>query len=116
MIIEKINKIDKKIFFTLLTSATVSVVLIICTLAQNIQNEKVSAKVPSEPQNLVKVGYVLKEYGNGLAIFRGDSENPYKIINVNLNLLSDYDREMLQSGIETETEGEINRIIEDFTS
>lgn len=108
--------IDRKIFFTLLTSATFSGVLVICTLAQNIRNEKISAKVPSEPAALESVGYVLREYENNLAIFRGESENPYKIINVNLNLLSDYDREKLREGIEADSESEINRLIEDLTS
>jgi len=108
--------IDKKIFFTLLTSATFSGVLVICTLAQNIRNEKISAKVPSEPIALESVGYVLREYENNLGVFRGDSENPYRIVSVNLNLLSEYDRVMLQAGIEADSESEINRIIEDLTS
>jgi len=108
--------IDRKIFFTLLTSATFSGVLVICTLAQNIRNEKISAKVPDEPAVLESVGYILREYENNLAVFRGDSENPYKIVSVNLNLLSEYDREMLREGIEVDSESEINRLIEDLTS
>ena len=108
--------IDRKIFFTLLTSATFSGVLIICTLAQNIRNEKISAKVPNEPAVLESMGYVIREYENGLAVFRGDSESPYRIININLNLLSDYDRQTLINGIEADSESEINRIIEDLTS
>ena len=108
--------IDRKIFFTLLTSATFSGVLVICTLAQNIRNEKMSAKIPNEPSVLESIGYVIREYESGLAVFRGDSESPYKIISVNLNLLSDYDREMLRNGIEADSESEINRLIEDLTS
>lgn len=108
--------IDRKIFFTLLTSATFSGVLVICTLAQNIRNEKISAKIPNEPSALESIGYVIREYENGLAVFRGESENPYRIISVNLNLLSDYDREMLRNGIEADSESEINRLIEDLTS
>lgn len=108
--------IDRKIFFTLLTSATFSGVLVICTLAQNIRNEKISARTTNEPVSLESVGYILREYENNLAIFRGESESPYKIIRVNLNLLSDYDREMLCEGIEADSESEINRIIEDLTS
>ncbi|MDD6344792.1 MAG: hypothetical protein PUA51_00980 [Oscillospiraceae bacterium] len=108
--------IDRKIFFTLLTSATFSGVLVICTLAQNIRNEKISARTTNEPVALESVGYILREYENNLAIFRGESESPYKIIRVNLNLLSDYDREMLCEGIEADSESEINRIIEDLTS
>lgn len=108
--------IDKRIFFTILTSAAFSGVLVICTLAQNIRNEKIAAKVPSEPAALESVGYVLREYEGKLGIFRGDSENPYKIVSVNLNLLSDYDREELKEGIEADSEEEINRLIEDLTS
>ena len=108
--------IDRKIFFTLLTSATFSGVLVICTLAHNIRNEKIPARTTNEPVALESVGYILREYENNLAIFRGESESPYKIIRVNLNLLSDYDREMLCEGIEADSESEINRIIEDLTS
>ena len=60
--------------------------------------------------------WVIREYENGLAVFRGDSESPYRIININLNLLSDYDRQTLINGIEADSESEINRIIEDLTS
>ncbi len=108
--------IDRKIFFTLLASVTLSGMIVICTLAQNIYNEKISSKVLSEPVPLESVGYVLREYNGNLGIFRGESESPYKIVTVNLNLLSDFDREALRIGIEMDSESEINRLIEDLTS
>lgn len=38
--------IEKRCFYTLLTSATISGVLVICTISQNIKAEKIKAKTP----------------------------------------------------------------------
>lgn len=108
--------IDKKIFFTLLTSATISGFIIICTAAQSLRTVKTRAKTPPVVEEVEQTPYVLKKYNNTLAVFRGDYQSPYKVLDFNLNLLAEADIEALTNGIAVETEAELNSLIEDFTS
>ncbi len=108
--------IEKRCFYTLLTSATISGVLVICTISQNIKAEKIKAKTPPIIEELETAPYVVKEYNGSLAVFRGGSSSPYKILDCDFSLLSDYDKEYLIEGISVYAEAELNSLIEDFTS
>ena len=51
--------IEKRCFYTLLTSATISGVLVICTISQNIKAEKIKAKTPPIIEELETAPYVV---------------------------------------------------------
>lgn len=108
--------IEKRSFYTFMTSAVISGVLIICTSGQNVRSEKIKANVTPTAESLESTSFIIKEYNGKLGIFRGDSKSPYKVLDCSFSLLSDYDKQQLKEGIEVETESELNSLIEDYTS
>ncbi len=62
------------------------------------------------------IGYTLKIESGVIGMYRENSDKPYRTLDMPVNLLSDYDRELLEKGITTETESEIRALVEDITS
>lgn len=108
--------INRKIFFTLVSAVTISGFIVICTLGQSLQKQKAEAKSARIVSELEKVEYVVREYEGKLGVFRGESETPYRIIDFNVSLLSEYDREQLADGIVIGSEEELNTFIEDMST
>lgn len=63
-------------------------------------------------EELRQSGYVLTEYGDGLAVFR-DGELIIRA-EVDVDSLRAADRELLKNGIETESFSDVLRLLEDF--
>ena len=110
-------KSAKGIYFIMLTGITVSGFMTICTLGQtvrrhNIETRFAAAAVEQEEEPL----YTIRESGGRTAVFRRGAEKPYLLIDVDLSLLSDYDREMLSDGIGFSSESALRQFIEDVTS
>lgn len=108
--------INRKIFFTFAASITISGFVVICTLGQSLHRQKVQAKSERIVQELEQIDFVVREYNGKLGVFRGESKSPYKIIDFNVTLMSDYDRELLKEGITLKTEQELDTFIEDIIS
>lgn len=108
--------IDRKIFFTLVSSVTVAGFIVICTLGESIRQQRIEAKSVPRVQELEQVELIVREYEGKLGVFRGESSTPYRIIDCNFSLLSDYDREILSEGIVLDSEQELNTFIEDMAS
>ena len=110
------RSIDKRIYLIFMTAVTISGFIMICTLGQSIHRQKLAAKisvsdtVPSEPLCTVR------ENNRRIGVFRGDSKVPYRLIDYDVKLLSDYDREQLKKGVPIETERELQRFIEDIAT
>lgn len=111
----------KKVSLTiLLSSMLISAVIIIISVSTSIEKRKIKAQekltqvvtqtAPAE------IGYYLKEYQGDIAVFRGSSSTPFKIIDVNLDLMDDYDKILLHDGIFVQNQKELNALIEDYTS
>lgn len=108
--------IDRKIFFTLASSLTISGFIVICTLGQSLRQQKIEAKSANSVQELERVECIVREYQGKLGVFRGDSETPYRIIDFDFALLSDYDREQLLEGMVMEDEQALRIFLEDMTT
>ena len=119
----------KAIVTVLLAGMFLSLIILLLTVAYVINHQRISAENaadqlrPQTSETAVTIlptetamSYCLKEFGNGLAVFRGDSPDPYMKLNVNLNLMTDEDRVLLKNGITVDSERELKRLIEDFTS
>lgn len=106
----------RRILWTLLTSLAISLVIVAGSLTLSAQREKSHAQEAPAEESDTEPGYVMRIDGNQIALFRSGSELPYQRLDVPLNLLSDYDREQLEQGIEVETELEMRQMVEDFTS
>lgn len=108
--------LDRRIYYTLLSSLTLSGFIVICTLGQTIYRQKAEAKGENPPHSLESVAFVVREYNGELGLFRGDSETPYKTIECDTRLFSEYDRSQLIEGIEFDSEAEVNIFLEDMIS
>lgn len=108
--------IDRRIFFTLVSSVTVSGFIVICTLGQSIHHQKVEAKLSNSAIELEQIEFIVREYDGKLGVFRGSSEKPFRIIEFDVALLSEYDREQLSEGIVVGSMDELDRFIEDMVS
>ncbi len=111
----------KQVLYTVVTASAISIIIIIISLAYSMKEQRVEAHRKNLETTIVietqpAVGYILKEYNGELAVFRGDSDTPYKLLGVPVSIMSDYDRKLLEAGIFTESQSELNRLIEDYTS
>ena len=75
----------------LLAGMTVSAIIIIITNSinnQRIRAEQMAESAITETQP-VAIGYYLKEYNGELAVFRGNSDTPFKMLGVSINVMTD---------------------------
>lgn len=105
---------DRKIFFTLAVSLTISGFIVICTLGQSLRHKKMEAEATKSVSRLEQAEITVREFNGRLGIFKGDGEKPYRIIDYNVNLLSDYDRKQLYEGIVMENEEQLRIYLEDI--
>ncbi|NLP26438.1 MAG: hypothetical protein GX365_03715 [Clostridiales bacterium] len=106
-------------FYMCLAALTLSGVIVITSIAYDARGENANAEVVfSETTETIEeaIGYVLKEYEGKLALFRENSEKPYKKLDVDTSTLTDYDKELIRQGIAVKTEKELNALLEDYTS
>ncbi len=110
---------DKLVWLMPITALAVSAVVVFGTAAASVKPpsaQETETQVTTVATELTEVKYILKIWGDGLGMFRGESEEPYREVEMPLNLLAEYDRERLEKGIEVETEEEIRSLVEDITS
>lgn len=108
--------IDRRIFFTLMSSLTISGFIVICTLGQSLYHQKVEAKNAGFANQIEEVDLIVREYQGKLGVFRGKSEKPFRIIDFEVSLLSEYDRLQLSEGIVIKSIEELETFIEDISS
>lgn len=60
--------------------------------------------------------YTVADYQGKIAVFKNSEKMPFEIYDSYVFSLPEEDRERLRSGIQTESESELQRIIEDYTS
>ncbi len=106
--------ISKKIFFTIFTAVTISGFIVICTLAQTVHHEKIQTKFTAN--EVLQPECIVREYDGKIGVFRGNGDKPYKIIDYDISLLSDYDRKELADGIIMESDEELRKFIEDIST
>lgn len=104
-----------RIVSIILMGILIAAVIVLCALAQVAQNRKAAGR-QEESVTLPQVDYVLGEYDGYLALFRGEQEQPYQILDMPVQLLSDYDRGQIADGIHVQTEQELRQLVEDFAS
>lgn len=62
-----------------------------------------------------RVRYIMREYNGKLAVFNDDG-TVYKVYEINVELLPEYDRKILKKGIQITGEEELRARVEDYTS
>ncbi|MCM1506162.1 MAG: hypothetical protein NC177_03360 [Ruminococcus flavefaciens] len=107
--------INRKVFFTIFTAIAVAGFIVICTLAQSVRHAKIQTRFAVNVPEVSQPECTVREYNGKIGVFRGASDKPYKIIDYNVNLLSDYDRELLADGLIMESDEELRKFIEDIS-
>ncbi len=101
----------------LLTALVISVVIVAGTMARAVTEPKPMAEEGKQTTTVqTNVRYVLRAWEGHLGLFRGESEVPYRELDMPLTLLSEYDRELVEQGIIVETQSELRTLVEDLTS
>lgn len=111
-----LKKIDKRIFFTLMTAVTISGFIIICTLGQSVHRQKVAARTSVSAPKIEQPECIVRVYEGKIGVFMGSSKIPYRVIDYDISLLSEFDREQLMKGVTMETDYELNRFLEDIAT
>lgn len=110
------RSLDKRIYLTLMTAVTVSGFIVICTLGQSIHRQKIANKISVSVPELSPAECIVREYNGRIGVFKGESSVPYRVIDYDVSLLSEFDREQLQEGVVMETEEELRQFIEDIAT
>ncbi len=92
---------------------------IIPALAQrkaNNTDEPDNTQISSQSQTVKYHSYVVKEYNGKIAVFEKGSQSPYRTTDMYINFLPEYDKALLSTGIEVDTQAEVNKVLEDYIS
>lgn len=108
--------IDKRLYFTLVTSITISGFIVICAMGQNVRDEKMKSKIAAAAVEKQAPLFIVKEYDGKIGIFCRGNPEPFRYAEVSPGLLSDSDREQLSVGIGFETESELKAYLQDIES
>lgn len=110
----------KNISIAAVVAATILLVSVVMGLSfWGISDEKAPSEAPSEllVKTIVteKTRYLMREYEGKVAVFNEDG-TVYRIFEVSVALLPEYDRILLENGIEISGDSELRARIEDYTS
>ncbi len=104
----------KNIIYMYITAIAITVVIFIFSMGVSFSNNKTESV--ETPQTIYDSGYILGEYNGKIALYRSGSNEPYKKLDFKVDMLTEYDKQMVINGIHLDTEEELNRLIEDLTS
>lgn len=110
-----VRSLDKRIYLMLMTALTISGFIVICTLGQSLQRQKLASRISvsvPEPAPVCEV----REYNGRIGLFKEGSSTPYRIIEYDVALMPEFDREQISNGVIMETEEELRRFIEDIAT
>lgn len=107
---------DKKIYLMVMTAITISGFIIICTLGQSMHRERMAARLSDiSAAEQVSIS-IIAEYEGRIGVFREGSSKPYRVIDYDFSLLSDYDKAQLTEGVVIESDHELQQFIEDIAT
>lgn len=110
------GSLDKRIYLTIMTAITISGFIVICTFGQSLHRQRLASKISEVPPSLPAAVCTVKEYNGRIGVFKGESAVPYRVIDYDFSLLSEYDREQLTEGIIIESDRELQQLIEDIAT
>ena len=107
----------KRIYFTFAAALVISGFLIVCTLGRTVYRNRVETRLAAAAAVREKAPqFVVRESGGRAVVFRNGEEKPYLTIDVDLALMTDYDRKALSEGIYFDDSSKLRQFIEDISS
>ncbi len=110
----------KKIKFSVFVAAVLTAISVGFTFFSR-ESPAEESSLFSSSEEIVKtvitdrVRYIMREYDGKLAIFNDDG-TVYKVYDINVELLPEYDQKLLKEGIQITGEEELRARVEDYTS
>ncbi len=99
----------------LLTAMTISAVLLVMTAGNSMREQKeIHVEKAAAAAEKPPVEFTLKAYQGKAALFRGNAERPYQILDIELYLLPEEDRKRIEEGISAGSEEELRKFLEDW--
>lgn len=106
--------------YTIFSAMAVSAVIVIVSLAYSMKEQRAQAYKKNIESSIsetqAEIGFTLKLHDGELAVFRGNSETPYRLLGISESVMTEFDRKQLETGIFVQTQKELDRLIEDYTS
>lgn len=112
----------KKIFLIVCTVvASALVIVAVCSSAGRNNADSADTRsgqnISTDTESDRKALYILKTYNDKIGIFYEDETEPFSVLSgVMLKSLSEYDRNLLNTGIKVYSDEELRRLIEDYDS
>lgn len=93
-------------------------VLCICVVAAlfMILNRDIENEVRENPYTPRSDYYTVAEYQGKIAVFKNADTIPLEVYDSYVSYLPEHDRQLLKEGIRADSPGELQKIIEDYTS
>lgn len=82
-------------------------------MVMNNQQNQTLAQATTQQSSTTAL-YVLKTYQGQIGIFKPNAAKPEQVLDIMVSALPEKDQEMLQQGIEVQSERELKALIEDF--
>lgn len=101
-------------FWMLLPALAFSILLVCASAAKSVEYEKSAAVARQAVRKTEEPGFVLREADGHLALFRENADRPYRILDTEVWLLPEEDRQALAAGIHVADEAELRRLLEDW--
>ncbi len=100
----------------LVTAMAISAVIILISAAKGLERQRATAIEKQSAMTAQEdAGFVLGEHNGRLALFRGRSPKPYRILDMQIYLLPEEDQQTIRSGgITVQTEAELRSLLEDW--
>ena len=118
----KVNVLMKKIFLIVCAVvASAFLIVAICSSAgrnnRDISDTMSGQNTSTYTESDREVLYILKTYNDKIGIFYEDETEPFSVLSgVMLKSLSEYDQNLLNTGIKVYSDEELRRLIEDYDS
>ncbi len=106
----------KRIYFTFAAGLVISGFLVVCTLGRSVHRSRVETRLAAAAVREKSPEYVVRESGGRAVVFRSDEEKPCLTIDVDLALMTEYDRKALSEGIYFGNSRDLRQYIEDISS
>jgi hypothetical protein len=75
-----------------------------------------SAALPAEQQSEQDPLYTIRVYHNMLAIYQGTSDTPWRVTDIHLSSLREYDQKLMQQGFPLYSQEDLTMFLEDYGS
>lgn len=101
--------------FMVLVSLMVCAVIVMVPAAHSIEqykSDRIAQLAANQP--IPEPGFMIKASGDRLALWREGADKPYRVLDAELWLLSEADRQAVEEGVTVATEEELRRLLEDL--